>query len=96
MIIATIGRQKFAMATLQDAEQLLHILDRSQPIDLEYNTEFGTYFYPERETDVGIEITRRELVSQDEHNARATKKLARLRAAEEAAAENRKAGADHA
>lgn len=86
MIVATIGRQKFVVASMQDAEALLHILERAQPVDDEYGygEEFRTYYRPDHQIDIGIEITHRELVSAEEHDRRVAKKRERLRAAEAA------------
>lgn len=84
MIIATIGRHKFIVASMQDAESLLHILERANPVEDEYCQdcqEYRTYYRPSDQVDVGIEITRRELVTAEEHADRASKARERARAA---------------
>ena len=81
MIIATIGRHKFIVASMQDAESLLHILERANPVEDEYCQECRTYYRPSDQVDVGIEITRRELVTAEEHADRASKARERARAA---------------
>ncbi len=74
MIIATTGRQKFVVASMADAESLLKILERATPVDDEYSTEYRTYYHPDIQIDIGIEITHRELVSVEEHAARVAKR----------------------
>lgn len=96
MIIATIGRQKFIVASMQDAENLLHILERAQPVEDEYCTDYRTYYRPDHQVDIGIEINHRELVTAEEHAERVAKKREQVRAAEAAAAKLTSAEPVHA
>lgn len=77
MIIATIGNQDFLIDTLSDAEQLLQILHRAQPIDDCYDSEYRTYYHPDNHTDASINISTRELVTIDEHLRRSEERRAR-------------------
>lgn len=81
MIIATIAGHKFKLDSMQDAEALLRILERSQPVGEEFGTDYNIYFHPSHQIDVGIEITHRELVSDEVHAERVAQKRERIRAA---------------
>lgn len=86
MIIATIGSNKFILDTIGDAEQLLQILHRAQPVYDCYDAEYRTYYHPDLHTDAAISISTRELVTLEEHRRRSEEREAR--AAKKAAAED--------
>lgn len=70
MIVATINSQDFLLDNIGDAETLLQIMQRAQPIDSTYDEQHRTYYYPDNHCDVGVNITSRELVTLEEHNRR--------------------------
>lgn len=70
MIIATIGNQSFVIESIQDAEQLLKIFGKANPVDDCYDTDYKSYFYPDNNCDVRIDISSKELVTLDEHRRR--------------------------
>lgn len=70
MIIATIGSQSFVLESIQDAEQLLKIFGKANPVDDCYDTDYKSYFYPDNNCDVRIDISSKELVTLEEHQRR--------------------------
>lgn len=85
MIIATIGNQSFILESPQDAEQLLKIFGKATPVDSCYDTDYKSYFYPDNNCDVRIDISSKELVTLDEHRRRRTEREERDAVKREAA-----------
>lgn len=68
MIIATIGSSTFKIGDMEDAENLLRILSRSEPLEESYNRDYQEYFHPASgKQSIIIKITTGEIVSVDEH-----------------------------
>lgn len=85
MIIATIGSQSFILESVQDAEQLLKIFGKANPVDDCYDTDYKSYFYPDNNCDVRIDISSKELVTLEEHRRRRADRDERDAARREAA-----------
>lgn len=81
MIIATIGSQSFVLESLQDAEQLLKIFGKANPVDDCYDSDYKGYYYPDHNCDVRIDISSKELVTLDEHQRRRAERSERDAAA---------------
>ncbi|MEW6612731.1 MAG: hypothetical protein AB1409_08320 [Pseudomonadota bacterium] len=77
MIIANINGQCFVLDNAKDAEQLLGIFARAKPVERTYDTEYRSYYYPDRDCDCGVEISAAELVSLEEHLRRREERDAR-------------------
>ena len=74
MIIATIGSQSFILDSIQDAEQLLKIFGKANPVDDCYDRQYKSYFFPDNNCDVRIYISSKELVTLEEHARRKTER----------------------
>lgn len=70
MIIATVNGQHFILETIKDAEQVLSIFARAQPVERAYDTDYQGYFYPDSTCDCSVEFSSRDLVSTEEHQRR--------------------------
>jgi hypothetical protein len=77
MIVATINSQEYILENLKDAETLLEIMSRANPVDHSYNSDYKSYYYPDRSGNVGITITHCELVSLEEHARRLAERAAK-------------------
>lgn len=67
MLIASIGSDQFALASLDDATQLLAILNRAKVIDDAYVGDFRRVLY-EKKAHFGIkvEVATQELLTQEQ------------------------------
>lgn len=81
MIVATINSQEFILDNLKDAEALLAIIDRAKPVEHSYGDNYSTYYYPDHNASVSIEINNGELVTLDEHTRRLAKRTAKTESA---------------
>jgi hypothetical protein len=79
MIIVSIANQKYALASLQDAEALMLILDRATPVEDHYRGDYQNSYLVEDPSpyELTIAIKRTELVSADEHASIQAEKAAR-------------------
>lgn len=71
MIVANINNQEFILESQKDAEQLLNILSRAQPVESNYSPEdYRRYYYLDGTCEVGVSILTAEVVSIEEHAKR--------------------------
>lgn len=71
MIIATIGSDQFALASLEDAHQLLQILDRAKGVDDGYvDKDYDRRYYltTGSRREVAIKVVGGELLTQEQFN----------------------------
>lgn len=70
MIIATIGHQEYELASMADAEALLNIIHRATPVSETYMTGAPNHYHKDHgRRSCSVEITNKQLVSDDEHDA---------------------------
>jgi len=76
MYIATINNQKFALEKIGDAEALLEILARAQPVNYEYPARYKYFLDPEVPL-IEIAIENAELLPREEVRRLAEEEKAR-------------------
>lgn len=70
MIIATIGHQEYELASMADAEAILNIFNRANPVDRTFRPDRDSYYVADKNhTSITIEINSRQLVTQEQHEA---------------------------
>lgn len=84
MIIAKIENQRFKLQDMKDAEALLQILSRAEPIEQSYDSEYNYYHYPDVTCAISIEIAQLDIVTTDEHELRVKTRKEREAAAAKA------------
>lgn len=71
MIVASIGGDTFAIASLQDAHSLLEILERARPVEegtVSKNYDRRYYFTEGFRRDTEIKVVAHELLTQEQFN----------------------------